>query len=131
MNFLHANEHTDTVFEISKVLEIVLMTPVVESRQRFTILSRIKKCIRNSVIQERLTALTVLSAHKKHIRHILDFSQKEIAKYASQKITRSLQINKSREQFLHDALNSCGKNRFIWRLSCNKCLTIPYKFQYV
>jgi hypothetical protein len=87
MNFLNANEHTDTLSEIWQVLVIVLVTPIVESRLSFSSLSRIKKFLRNSLVQKRLTALAILSEHKKYIPQIPEFSRKEIAKYKKVKIS--------------------------------------------
>lgn len=91
MFFINENELTDVLSEVCKVLEIVLVTPVAtaEAERCFSTLNRIKTFLRNSMLQERLNALAVLSVHKEYISEIPAFNQKVIETFARQKNRRA------------------------------------------
>jgi hypothetical protein len=77
--------------EIHKLTDIVLTTPIstAESERCFSTLKRVKTYLRNSMGQERLKALAVLSIHKDMIAEIPAFNQKVIDLFASQKNRRA------------------------------------------
>jgi hypothetical protein len=81
------NNLENTVSEVHKLVEVALTTPVstAESERCFGALKRVKTCLRNSMGQERLKALAVLSIHKDVIADTPRFNQKETELFASQK----------------------------------------------
>jgi hypothetical protein len=88
--FLSDNGLVDIFPEISKLLEIIIVTPVAsaESERCFSTLKRIKTFLRNSMMQERLNALATLSIHKEFIKNIPNFINKVIDAFAVQKNRR-------------------------------------------
>ena len=86
------NKLFDLFPETSKLLEIVLVTPVTsaESERCFSTLKRIKNFLRNSMGQERLDALAMLSIHKELILNDMDNFISEVLNYfAKQKNRRA------------------------------------------
>jgi hypothetical protein len=75
---------------LSEVYKLALTTPVSteESERCFNTLKRVNTCLRNSMGQERLNALAVLSIHKDVIADTPRFSQNVIELFASQKNRR-------------------------------------------
>ncbi len=88
--FFNDNGLVDTFPEFSKLLEIILATPVTtaESERCFSTLKRIKTFLRNSIMQERLNALAILSIHKDLVQIIPQFTNKVIDLFAMQKERR-------------------------------------------
>lgn len=86
----------DVYSEVIKVLQIVLTTPVTssESERCFSTLKRVKTCLRNTMGQDRLNALSVLSIHKEVIMKIPDFNNKVIERFASLKNRRAVYLFK-------------------------------------
>ena len=70
----------DSFPDICKLLEIILATPVSssEAERCISTLKRIKTFLRNTMGQDRLNALAVLSAHKDFIRKCADFNKRVI-----------------------------------------------------
>ena len=89
--YIHAIDTVEDFPEVSKVLEILLATPVhtAEPERKFSTLARIKSCSRNCMSQDRLNALAVLSVHKEVLLKDPCFNKKVIDKFASQKDRRS------------------------------------------
>ena len=60
-----------------------------ESERCFSTLKRIKTFLRNTMAQDRLNALAMLSMEKNLIQNIPDFNTKVIEKFATQKDRRA------------------------------------------
>ncbi|XP_009291966.1 zinc finger MYM-type protein 1 [Danio rerio] len=71
-----------------KILVTMPMTTA-EAERCFSTLKRIKTFLRNSMTQERLNALAMLSIEKRLVTEMTDFNQKVIEKFASQKERRA------------------------------------------
>ncbi|XP_018320022.1 uncharacterized protein LOC108733383 isoform X2 [Agrilus planipennis] len=78
LNFLKENELNDAFSEVYKLCNIIATIPMatVENDRCFSTLKRVKTFLRNTVIQDRLTALTMLSVEKKMVKQIRDFNNK-------------------------------------------------------
>lgn len=76
--------------ECIKLLKILCTLPMttVESERCFSSLKRIKTFLRNTMDQDRLCALAMLSIEKSIIKNICDFTDKVINHFASQKNRR-------------------------------------------
>ena len=85
------NNLQDTFSETVSLLEIIITTPMTtaESERCFSTLKRIKTFLRNTMAQDRLNALAMLSMVKNLIENILDFNTKVIEKFAIQKDRRA------------------------------------------
>ncbi|XP_065117720.1 zinc finger MYM-type protein 1-like [Paramisgurnus dabryanus] len=81
------NSLEEVFSETVTLLKILITTPMttVEAERCFTTLKRIKTFLRNTVTQERLNALAMLSMEKRLVTEITDFNQKVIEKFASLK----------------------------------------------
>ncbi|XP_067284102.1 zinc finger MYM-type protein 1-like isoform X2 [Pseudorasbora parva] len=89
---LFMENNLEEVFsETITLLKILIITPMTtaEAKRCFSTLKRIKTFLRNSMTQERLNALAMLSVEKKLVTEITDFNQKVIEKFASQKERRA------------------------------------------
>ena len=84
-------ELTSTFKETTKLLEVIITTPVssAESERGFSFLKRIKTYLRNSMGQDRLNALTVLSIHKEYISDMPSFNKRVVDKFATMKNRRA------------------------------------------
>ena len=84
LKFKNKNELDKTFSEVSKLLEIVLVTPVstADSERSFTTINRIKTFLRNTMLQDRLNSLACLSIHKEYISKIRDYNNKVINIFA-------------------------------------------------
>lgn len=76
--------------ETRKLLEIVITTPMTTSEVErcFSTINRIKTFLRNSMSEDRLTSLSMLSIEKKFISEIDNFNDKVITKFATRKERR-------------------------------------------
>ncbi|XP_077297378.1 zinc finger MYM-type protein 1-like isoform X2 [Arctopsyche grandis] len=85
--FITDSDLKDTLSEVLKLIEIVLVTPVttVDAERSFDMLKRIKTHVNNTICQDRLNALAVLSIHKDCIQQISFFNKKVIEKFVSMK----------------------------------------------
>lgn len=88
--FMNDYKLLDAFSEVSKLIEIVLVTPVFtdHAENSFNTLKRIKTLLRNSTTQDSLNGLAILSVHKDDcLQEILQFNQKVIEKFALMKQT--------------------------------------------
>ena len=85
------NNLQDTFSETVSLLKILITTPMTtaESERCFSTLKRIKTFLRNTMAQDRLNALAMLSMEKNLIQNIPDFNTKVIEKFATQKDRRA------------------------------------------
>lgn len=76
--------------ETKKLLQILVTTPMTtsEAERSFSTLKRIKTFLRNSMCEDRLTALSMLSIEKKIIATIPNYNAKVIDKFAENKERR-------------------------------------------
>ena len=76
--FFMENNLQSTFTETVSLLKILITTPMTtaESERYFSTLKRIKTFLRNSMTQDRLNALAMLSMEKKLIRDIPDFNKR-------------------------------------------------------
>lgn len=90
LKFIIQNNLQNTFTEIVKLLNIIITMPMstAEAERCFSTLKRIKDFLRNTMDQERLNALAMLSIEKDFIRHIPDFNKKVIERFASDKNRR-------------------------------------------
>ena len=72
------------------LLKILITTPMTstEAERCFSTLKRIKTCLRATMMNERLSALAILSSESKLISGINDFNEKVITHFASNKNRR-------------------------------------------
>ena len=99
--YMHKNNLIETFSEVSKLMEIVLVTPVstADAERCFSTLKRVKTLLRNSTGQDRLNALAVLSIHKDYLQDIDQFNQKVIEMFSLMKQRRA--------EYLLICLNLC------------------------
>ncbi|CAH1974353.1 unnamed protein product [Acanthoscelides obtectus] len=90
LKFLIQNSLEETLKEITKVLEIIVRTPMStsEAERNFSTLERIKTFLRNTMTQDRLTALSMLSIEKEFISTMENSNGKVIDKFAAKKERR-------------------------------------------
>ncbi|XP_071371303.1 zinc finger MYM-type protein 1-like [Centroberyx affinis] len=89
--FFMENNLQGTFTETVSLLRILITTPMTtaESERCFSTLKRIKTFLRNTMTQDRLNALAMLSMEKKLIRNIPDFNNRVIERFATQKDRRA------------------------------------------
>lgn len=82
--------------ETVTLLKILITTPMTtaEVKRCFSTSKRVKNFLRNSMNQEMLNALAMLSMEKKLVAEITDFNQKVIEKFASQNERRAIFLYK-------------------------------------
>ena len=90
LDFILNNNLEKTFSETTKLLKLILTVPMtsVEAERCFSTLKRIKTFVRNSMCEERLTALAMLSIEKDLIMEMPDFNQRVIDKFAAKKERR-------------------------------------------
>ncbi|KAK4875694.1 hypothetical protein RN001_012116 [Aquatica leii] len=90
LKFIISNNLEETMGETKKLLQILVTTPMTttEAERSFSTLKRIKTFLRNSMCEDRLTALSMLSIEKKFIAEIPNFNEKVIDKFAAKKDRR-------------------------------------------
>ncbi|KAE9522096.1 hypothetical protein AGLY_017515 [Aphis glycines] len=90
LSFIISENLTNTFGESMKLLKIIITIPMstAESERCFSTLKRIKTFLRNTIHQERLSALAMLSIEKNLIMNIPDFNNKVIELFASSKERR-------------------------------------------
>lgn len=88
--FISDNNLKKVLTEIYKLLDIICTTPMstAECERCFSTLKRIKSFVRNTMSEDRLNALAVLSIEKKFIQSIPDFDNKVIDVFSSMKTRR-------------------------------------------
>ncbi|KAL3046778.1 hypothetical protein OYC64_021081 [Pagothenia borchgrevinki] len=89
--FFMENNLQSTFTGTVSLLRILITTPMTkaESERCFSTLKRIKTFLRNTMSQDRLNALAMLSMEKKLVREIPDFNKKVIERFATQKERRA------------------------------------------
>ena len=95
LRFINEKVLDKTFSEISKLLEIVLVTPIstADSERSFSTMKRIKSFLRNTMLQNRLNSLACLSIHKEYISKSRDYNNKVMNIFA--------QIKDRRADYLH------------------------------
>ena len=90
LQLLISSNLQDTFYETMKLLKILVTTPMTtaEPERCFSSLARIKTFLRNTMSQERLTALAMLSIEKKMVKSLDGFNTKVIDKFCSRKERR-------------------------------------------
>lgn len=91
LKLLIENNLTNSFLETKKLLEILITIPMstAEAERSFSTLKRIKNFLRNSMAEERLVALSMLSMEKKIVNETLNFNDKVIDKFAAKKKSKS------------------------------------------
>lgn len=94
MNFLSLmlqNNLTETFPEAIKLLKVILTTPMTtaESERCFSTLKRIKTFLRNTMGNDRLSALAMMSINKNLVQDIDNFEEKVLEKFISMKDRRA------------------------------------------
>ena len=81
---------TETFCELTKLIKILITTPMTtaESERSFSTLKRIKTFLRNTMLNERLNALAVLSIEKQMISEMKNFNNTVIDVFATSKNRR-------------------------------------------
>ena len=81
----------DTFSETVSLLNILITTPMTtaEAERCFSTLKRIKTFLRNSMGQERLNALAMLSMERELVLNMRDFNEKVIDRFAALKERRA------------------------------------------
>lgn len=90
LSFIQSENLTSTFGESMKLLKIIITIPMstAESERCFSTLKRIKTFLRNTMHQERLSALAMLSIENNFVMNIPDFNNKVIELFASSKERR-------------------------------------------
>jgi hypothetical protein len=90
LSFIVENNLQETYSELIKLLKIIITTPksTAESERCFSTLKRIKPFLSNSMSDERLNALAMISINKNLIHNINDFDEKVIQDFISAKDRR-------------------------------------------
>ena len=91
LEFLTENNLNSCFTEVIKLLKILLTIPMTTSEPErcFSTLKRVKTFLRNTMCEDRLTALSMLSIEKKFIRDMPGFMDKVVDNYASSKSRRA------------------------------------------
>ncbi|XP_049926797.1 zinc finger MYM-type protein 1-like [Epinephelus moara] len=89
--FFMENNLQATFAETVSLFKILITTPMTtaESERCFSTLKRIKTFLRNTMTQDRLNALAMLSMDKNLVRNIPDFNNRVIESFATQKDRRA------------------------------------------
>jgi hypothetical protein len=87
---LDENNVKEIFTEVTKLLEIIITIPMTtsESERCFSTLKRIKTSSRNTIGEERLNALSMLSIEDEFIKSVPDFNNKVIDRFAKLKNRR-------------------------------------------
>lgn len=87
----YSNNLEEVFSETVTLLKILITTPMTtaEAERCFSTLKRIKTFLRNSMTQDRLNALAMLSMEKRLVTEMTDFNKNVIEKFAGQKERRA------------------------------------------
>ncbi|CAH1975983.1 unnamed protein product, partial [Acanthoscelides obtectus] len=90
LSLLTNNNLEETFSEVTKLLQIIITTPMStsEAERCFSTLKRIKSFLRNSMGNERLNALAMMSVNKNLVHNISNFDEKVMEHFISQKDRR-------------------------------------------
>ncbi|XP_078533623.1 zinc finger MYM-type protein 1-like [Lissotriton helveticus] len=91
LSLIHELHMEKTFTETVALLKIVITTPMTtsEAERSFSTLNRIKTFLRNTMLQERLNALAMLSIESELVQNIADFNIQVIEKFAALKDRRA------------------------------------------
>lgn len=91
MDFIRDNNLCATFSECVKLLKVLLTMPMstAEAERCFSTLKRVKTFLRNTMSQDRLSALAMLSIEREFVMKISDFNAKVIDKFARCKERRA------------------------------------------
>ena len=80
LKFINENGLDETFSKVSKLLEIVLVTPIstADSERSFSTMKQKKMFLQNTMLQDRLNSLACLLIHKEYISKIKDYNNKVI-----------------------------------------------------
>jgi len=83
LQFIARNNLSNTFTETVKLLKIILTTPMstAEAERCFSTLKRVKTFLRNSMSNDRLNALGMMSINKEFVRDIPNFDEKVLEKF--------------------------------------------------
>ncbi|VVC40496.1 Ribonuclease H-like domain,HAT, C-terminal dimerisation domain [Cinara cedri] len=92
LKFIIENNLTLVFSESYKLLKIISTVPMTtaEAEKSFSTVKRIKTFLRNSMTEDRLTALAMLSIKKRMINNISNFNEEVINRFAEKKIEESI-----------------------------------------
>ena len=95
LKFINKNGLDEIFSEVSKLLEIVLLTPIstADSERSFSTMQRIKTSLPNTMLEDRQNSLACLSIHKEYISKIIDYNNNVIKNFA--------QIKDRRDDYLY------------------------------
>ena len=84
LKFINEKGLDETFSEVSKLLKIVLVTPIstADSEKSFSTIKQTKMILRNTMLQDRLNSLACLSIHKEYISKIRYYNNKVINIFA-------------------------------------------------
>ena len=87
LQYIVSNNLQDPFCEVAKLLNILVTTPMTtaEPERCFSFFKRIKTFLRNTMSQDRLTALAILSIEKSMMSKMEGFNTRVIDKFCSRK----------------------------------------------
>ena len=90
LNFIEENNLTSVFKEVSKLLKIIITTPMTtaEPERCFSTLKRLKTFLRNTMKNDRLNALAMLSINKELVKEMKDFDDRVLEKFVNLKERR-------------------------------------------
>ncbi|KAE9536827.1 hypothetical protein AGLY_006889 [Aphis glycines] len=96
INYIISNNMNDLFKEVLKLLKLLVVIPMTssEAERGFSTLKRIKTCLRSTMGEERLNALSILSIESEMIAEDIDFNKKVIDNFSSTKNRRMDFIHK-------------------------------------
>ncbi|KAE9522185.1 hypothetical protein AGLY_017445 [Aphis glycines] len=96
INYIISNNMNDLFKEVLKLLKLLVVIPMTssEAERGFSTLIRIKTCLRSTMGEERLNALSILSIESEMIAEDIDFNKKVIDNFSSTKNRRMDFIHK-------------------------------------
>ena len=91
LNFLKSSNLIETYSSVSKLCNLLITIPMTstEAERKFSTLKRIKTFLRNSMLEDRLNALAMLSMEKSLVRNSINFNTQVIERFAAQKDRRA------------------------------------------
>nr|CAH7732862.1 unnamed protein product [Callosobruchus chinensis]CAH7733163.1 unnamed protein product [Callosobruchus chinensis]CAH7761170.1 unnamed protein product [Callosobruchus chinensis]CAH7763929.1 unnamed protein product [Callosobruchus chinensis] len=91
LSFILENNLNETFIETSKILKIIVTTPMTtaEAERTFSTLKRIKTFLRNTMLNDRLNALVMMSINRNLVHQINNFDDKVMEKFISMKDRRA------------------------------------------
>nr|CAH7748501.1 unnamed protein product [Callosobruchus chinensis] len=91
LSFILENNLNETFIETLKILKIIVTTPMTtaEAERTFSTLKRIKTFLRNTILNDRLNALVMMSINRNLVHQINNFDDKVMEKFISMKDRRA------------------------------------------